>query len=245
MDYLALDLLVSLIEEKRYGVEYQPFVSIKTGEIVGYEALSRFYTQKNQPIAPDLVYASLHKSPLTLFQVEYEQKKLQLEAAPPAPTLFVNVDQDSYFATGSIGDDNPFLKLFDQYADRNITVELIENSELVDVEMSLHMIESLLDHGIETAVDDLFGPRALFSFEVMQLAGFLKLDKSIVENRGNGSLLALVLSIIEYGRISGKKVILEGVETEEDFEFAVQLGVDYVQGFLYKAQFIRAGYKTR
>lgn len=36
-----------------------------------------------------------------------------------------------------------------------------------------------------------------------------------------------------------KKVILEGVETKEDLELAQQIGVDYVQGFLFKDKFQR------
>ncbi|MFQ3313283.1 MAG: hypothetical protein ACI8SC_002489, partial [Colwellia sp.] len=34
----------------------------------------RFYTNDNELIRPDLVYKSLRNSPLTLFQVEYQQK---------------------------------------------------------------------------------------------------------------------------------------------------------------------------
>ena len=48
----------------------------------------------------------------------------------------------------------------------------------------------------------------------------------------------LVTSLIDYAKKSNKQVILEGIETEEDLDFAKKLGVDYVQGFLYRPQFI-------
>jgi EAL domain-containing protein (putative c-di-GMP-specific phosphodiesterase class I) len=43
--------------------------------------------------------------------------------------------------------------------------------------------------------------------------------------------------MINYARNTGKKVILEGVETAEDLRFAKQLNVDFVQGFFYQKQF--------
>ena len=52
--------------------------------------------------------------------------------------------------------------------------------------------------------------------------------------------LLLIKAMIDYARAAGKKTILEGIETQEDFNFAKAINVDYVQGFLFKEQFIRA-----
>jgi EAL domain-containing protein (putative c-di-GMP-specific phosphodiesterase class I) len=49
--------------------------------------------------------------------------------------------------------------------------------------------------------------------------------------------MLLVKSMISYAHSANKKVILEGVETIEDFHFAKKLKVDFVQGFLYRHQF--------
>ncbi len=62
------------MEKQRYAVEYQPIVDISNQEIYAYECLSRFFDAENIPIRPDLVYASLHDSQISLFQVEYQQK---------------------------------------------------------------------------------------------------------------------------------------------------------------------------
>ena len=110
--HLAPAQLLSLMEEKRYGAEYQPIVCVNSNEIFAYEALSRFLDSNNHNIPPDLVYSSLHDNPLSLFQVEFAQKQLQLASAPSSSNLFVNLDQDSYSASGLLKDDNPFVKLF-------------------------------------------------------------------------------------------------------------------------------------
>lgn len=92
---LSRSVLLEIIQSKRFGVEYQPIVDLSTNDIIAYEALSRFYSSEGEAIRPDLVYASLHENPITLFQVEYAQKQLQLEYRPPE-TLFVNLDQDAF-----------------------------------------------------------------------------------------------------------------------------------------------------
>jgi EAL domain-containing protein (putative c-di-GMP-specific phosphodiesterase class I) len=236
--HLSPSTLIELMESRRYGVEYQPIICIKTQEIYAYECLSRFFNKDNSTIRPDLVYSSLHDSPLSLFQVEYQQKKLQLAYAPNKVDIFVNLDQDSYFSTGALESDNPFLKLFKGFEKSKIIVELIENSEINDAIMSLAMIDNLSKNTIHTAIDDLCNPQSMVSMAVIQLVEYIKLDKYVVSNRGNSNFMLLVKSMINYAHSTNKKVILEGVETMEDMQFAKQLNVDFVQGFLYRHLFI-------
>lgn len=240
---LSSTSLISLLENQSYGVEYQPIISLKTNEIFAYEALARFFNKGGQNIRPDLVYAALHNSPLSLFQVEYHQKKLQLDNAPTTGSLFVNLDQDSFFSSGIRGEKNPFRLLFSEFSSnkkssQELTVELIENSELNDAIMSLSMIESLASAGISTAIDDVFNPQCMISTSVIQLVNFVKLDKYVVEKKTDHEFLKLVKCLVSYAQVSNKQVILEGVETENDLLFAKSIGVDFVQGFLYKNQFI-------
>jgi len=231
--------LIELMDNQRFGVEYQPIIDLHNNEVFSYECLARFYDCKNVPIRPDIVYASLHDSPLSLFQVEYQQKKLQLSYAPNHMNIFVNLDQDSYFSSGEIKEKNPFLKLFKEHKSSEIVVELIENSEINDAIMSLSMIDTLTKHHIETAIDDVCNPQSMISTSVIQMVSYIKLDKFVIENKQNKNFMLLVKSIIDYARGAGKKVILEGIETMQDLELAKQLQVDFVQGFYFKRQFIQ------
>ena len=234
---LSAECLIDLIENKRFGVEYQPIISCKSQEIFAYESLSRFYTADNKAIRPDLVYESLHTSPLSLFQVEYQQKKLQLSYAINGYDIFVNLDQDSYFSSGIIDHNNPFLKLFKEFQKSNVVVELIENSEINDAIMSLAMIDNLAKSNIHTAIDDVCNPQSMISTSVIQLVDYIKLDKFVITNKNNRNFMLLVKSIIDYAHNTQKKVILEGVETADDLTLAKQLNCDFVQGFYYRDRF--------
>ncbi|KJZ13924.1 MAG: EAL domain-containing protein [Marinomonas sp.] len=239
MSSLSNQLVLDLLQNKRYGVEYQPIVCVLTGEIIAYEALSRFYTATGESLRPDLVYASLHHNLLSLYQVEYEQKKIQLEHAPLDKTIFVNLDQDAFFASGVTGIDNPFVQLIRSHKQNQVMVELIENSELNDALMSLSMIETLAAYDIGTAIDDLCNPKSMISVSVMQLVDVIKLDKHVVKKADDERFMLFTKKMIEFGRQSDKKIVLEGIETESDLDFARELGVDYVQGYLYRSQFIQ------
>ena len=99
------------------------------------------------------------------------------------------------------------------------------------------MIDNLSKNNIHTAIDDLCNPQSMVSMAVIQLVEYIKLDRYVVTNRSNRNFMLLVESMINYARNTGKKVILEGVETAEDLRFAKQLNVDFVQGFFYQKQF--------
>ena len=229
--------LIELIEAQRYGVEYQPIIDLKSKDIMAYECLARFSDRNNNYIPPDIIYSALHKSPLSLFQVEYQQKILQLDNAPRHSDIFVNLDQDSYFAAKRTDEDNPFLALFKTFRTANIVVELIENSEINDAIKSLDMIDTLANNNINTAIDDVCNPLSMISTSVIQLVDYIKLDKYVVAQKHNREFMLLVKAIIGYAHSAGKKVILEGIETESDIVFARQINADYVQGFLFKKWF--------
>ena len=77
----------------------------------------------------------------------------------------------------------------------------------------------------------------MVSTAVIQLVDYIKLDKYVVNNKSNRNFMLLVKALISYAHSTNKKVILEGIETLEDAEFAKQLNVDFVQGFLYRHLF--------
>ncbi|GIC78680.1 diguanylate phosphodiesterase [Moritella sp. F3] len=239
-------LLLYILKSENYGVEYQPIIALDTLEIFAYEALSRFYDDQSNAIPPDQVYKALHDNPLSLFQVEYAQKKLQLQHAPKNIKLFVNLDQDSYFAYGDDIADlsivtkqlNPFIQLFLDHKDNEVVVELIENSEIIDAKMSINMIKLMASYNIRTAIDDVCNEQSMLSTAVLEQVNFIKFDRFVVLNQHNAQFLLLIRALIAYARAAGKKTILEGVETEGDLLFAKSLNIDYVQGFLFKPQFL-------
>lgn len=232
-------VLLDLIEQRRFGAEYQPVMSIADGTVFGYEALARFYAADGAALLPQRVFDSLHASPLSLFQVEYEIKQLQLAHAPDnGSRLFINIDPDAFFA-GASERSHPLVTLL--HGHPGVIVEIIENSNLNDADISEAMCAAFIGGNIQLALDDIGAPRTMLSLPVMLSVDFLKFDRSWVAHRNDPVRCSALRHLVAFARECGKKTILEGIENEAHFSFATSIGFDYVQGFLYRDLFCQTG----
>ncbi len=233
---ISTSTLIDLIEHNLFGVEYQPLIKSVTGEIHAYEALARFYTSANETISPLHVFSSLHDNPLTLFKIEYQLKKLQIANAPKNSTLFLNLDPDAYIAHSSTGLDNPLLKLL--CLTPGIVVELIENTDSNDARICLELSKILSEYDVSIAIDDIGSPHSMLSIPILTTVDYMKLDKYWLNFRKDKNHSALLKHLVQYAQETGKVTVLEGIESEDDLDFAQQLGVDLVQGYLFREHFI-------
>ncbi len=235
---LPAAVLLDLIRYRRYGAEYQPIVSTETGATVGYEALARFADAAGAPIAPCAVFEALHANPLSLFQVEYDVKRLQIEHAPRGYALFLNLDPHA-FGIGGPGDAaNPLLALFASRTD--MVVEIIENTSVSDAQKGGAMLNAFLAREVPLALDDIGAEGTLIALEVMAAVDYLKFDRAWLRRTADRNTLAMVKAMVGYAREAGKQTVMEGIEDRADLDLARGLGIDYAQGFLFRERFLRA-----
>ncbi|AYH45829.1 EAL domain-containing protein [Azoarcus sp. DN11] len=231
--------LLNLIQERRYGVEYQPLVALADGRVIGYEALARFYASDGGQLSPQQVFDSLHASPLSLFQVEYEMKRLQLAHAPAGDhLLFVNLDPDAFQAGLGEGP-HPLVELLSAHP--GLVIEIIENSSINDAEISHAMTSAFAGTSVGLALDDIGAPATMLSLPILLTVGFLKFDRSWVCHPDDKMRCAALKHLVAFAHDCGKRTVLEGIEDASQLEFAAALGFDYVQGFLYRPLFHHTG----
>lgn len=235
MRNLSASLLLDVLGQQRFGVEYQPLVDTVTGEITAYEALARFYDRSGTTLRTDHVFDALHDSPLTLFQVEHQMKQLQIERAPSG-TLFLNLDPDAYSVAEEAEASHPLLELICQRP--NVVLEIIENSDLSDAKQSARMAEAFSQRQVQLALDDIGAPHSMLSLPLLIQVDCLKFDRNWFARLDCPMYQAALVSLIRYARETGKQTVIEGVETMAHLEKARALGVDLVQGFLYRPLFI-------
>jgi EAL domain-containing protein (putative c-di-GMP-specific phosphodiesterase class I) len=226
--------VLALVLGRRFAVEYQPIVDLRSGETVGHEALSRFFDAQGRPVSPGAVFARLHEEPSLLLYVEAETKRFQLENAPDGP-LHLNIDPDSFHA-GLNGNGNALLDMI-QGHHRPVVVEVIETMSFADARRGRELVRALRERSMPVALDDVGAPDALLSLEALKDADVLKLDASWLARVADPRERAILDAILALARRLGARTILEGVETAAHFELAAALGVDAVQGYLFRAQF--------
>lgn len=215
--------------------EYQPIIEVRSRAVVAHEALARFMAPGGRAVPPGSVFAALHADRRLLFELELHMKRLQIQNAP-GPRVFVNLDPDGY-AAGDGPTGNPMLELLSADAPVDVVVEVIENMQLRDAESSNRMIKALADRGVAVALDDIGAEDALLSIDALFSAGIVKLDRSVLRRLGERRRRAVYEGFVKMASAAGLRTVLEGVETEADLAEAKRLGVDLVQGFLFRPAF--------
>ncbi len=238
----GLDLAVAreVLESASYWTAYEPLVELRSMRVIGYEALARFRRPDGRGVNTGAMFGVLHSDLPLLVRAELSLKEHQLAHAPRAGELFVNLDPDSWDA--GLGDaHNPLLALLAGVR-RRVVIEVIENMDAADAILARDLVATLKSRGLPVALDDVGATNGLLSFEALDEAEVLKFDRSLLRRLGGtGRRRALVEALVRMARQTGARTVLEGVETPRDLALARELGVDLVQGFLFRERTIQVG----
>ena len=227
--------VLALVHGRCFAVEYQPIIDLATGATIAHEALSRFFDEQGRSIPPAAVFAQLHEDPSLLLYVEAETKRIQIEHAPHGP-LHLNVDPDSFHAGRNGRGGNALLDVLQSH-DEQVVVEVIETMSFADARLGREFVRALRARQMVVALDDVGAPDSLLSLETLKEADVLKLDASWLLRIADPRERVILEALLDLARRLGARTVLEGVETAAQLETANALGVDAVQGFLYRGQF--------
>jgi len=229
------------IAEHEIDAHFQPVVDVRTGAIVGAEALARWHHPTQGTLAPDRFLAVAEEAGLVI--------DIGLAVLRHALTEFVawrnsgmlsgiefvsvNLASAQLLVPGfadRVGD------LLDEFgcAGNELSLEVTEASLLADPERSSATLDDLSSRGIGIALDD-YGTRYSPLSYLRQLPFVtIKIDRSyIADLSGSSEDRAVVSAIIGLAHDLGKKVVVEGVEDETQLSQLAEMDADYVQGFLY------------
>ena len=214
---------------------FQPIEDLRSGEIVGYEALARL-RRGDRFLSPAEFLSGLSQDALTnLFRTMLGQAivlRKSLADRGPGPYVSVNVEVPLILADG-------FLDLLRDVLDRHdfipngaIVLELLEGhaaSDFPRMSERLHAIRAL---GIRVALDDIGSAySSLINLRDLPV-DIMKLDQSFARGlRQRPRDMLFVLSLQSLAHSIGKSLVVEGVETVEIRDALRVLGVDLGQGY--------------
>lgn len=227
--------LLDVIFGRRFGVEYQPLVSVQSGQVIGYQATARFWTNTNRLLHTGKMFRCLHRNPLLLFHAEYELKKLQIEKCPATGMLILDLDIDS-FLEGGKDQGNPFLKLFKEHiwAEReDLIINIVENADTADALQSQRMVEMLQEAGISVAMEDIGVRWGMFSIGAFIDARVIRFNGLAMQALDQAAARAALEWMLEAAKRIGVQTILGGIDTPAQLDWARGLGVDCLQGPIF------------
>jgi PAS domain S-box-containing protein len=216
--------LEHVLASRAFHPVFQPIVDLRSREIVGYEALTRF--DSGRP--PDQVFAEAWEAGLG---PAFEHTTLKAAVAqavdlPPGLWLDLNV------SPRRLADPGP-LRDFLEGTGRPLVLEITEHEAVADYAALRAAIEAL-GPDVRVAVDDAGVGVANFGHIVELRPDLVKIDISLVR-RVNAHLgrQALVVGLVHFARSAGFRLVGEGIETQAEARTLAALGVDYGQGFLF------------
>ena len=225
------------IENDELIVHFQPEVDLASGETRRLEALVRWQHPERGLLLPEsfipLARQSALVRPITrhVLDVALRQCRAWHDAGLPVGV-----------AVNLAGRDLADSRLEEEVSDALrrwklepafLELEIPESAVISERERIHQMLARLSDRGVRIAVDDFGSGYASLSHLKQLPVDVLKIDKSFVENVGNGGDDdAIVRSTIDLAHSLGITVVAEGVESEEVLDRLRALGCDLAQGFV-------------
>ena len=144
------------------------------------------------------------------------------------PGLWVSLNVSPALATAIV----PLISALER-ADREIVLEITEHVEIADYRQLLAALE-LVRGKVRLAVDDAGAGYAGLRHILELRPQFVKLDLSLVRHVDTDpARQAMVAGMAHFARNSGCELIAEGIETEEELNELIRLGINLGQGYLF------------
>ncbi|MGB4108177.1 MAG: EAL domain-containing protein [Alphaproteobacteria bacterium] len=232
------------MEQRQLSVYFQPQLDLKTGEIIGAEALLRWWKpdaskQGGVFIPPNDFIPVAEQSGLIVPIGEWVMEISCQAAADWNKKLgknlriAVNVAAAQFIQGDIVNFVQKVLRQTGLPANK-LELEVTESVFMHDIEHTIRTLQSLHALGVELAIDDFGTGYSSLSYLRQFPIDRLKIDQSFIRNALNDQNDASIArTIVRLGHSLNLKVIAEGVETKDHEKFLLAEGCDEVQGYRY------------
>ena len=234
LDHAMRQALVS----GQFRLHYQPQIDLKSGQVIGAEALIRWRDPVLGEVSPVEFIPVAEESGFIIAIGDWVLAQAVRQAAAWRANglempVSINVSALQFQQPDFIDRVADALKGA-SLPPRLLELELTESILIHDAAGALQRLQALEQLGVQMAIDDFgTGYSSLGYLKRFPIAR-LKIDRSFIKNLPDDtSDVAIVNAIIQLGRALNLRVIAEGVETEAQRQFLHDAGCDEFQGFLF------------
>lgn len=230
--------LRSAIEKHELSLVYQPQINLITGQIVGVEALSRWYHPQLGQVPPVDFIATAERIGMIKAHTEWvlntacRQLVVWQNAGFPNLQMAVNISPTHFLDKEIV----PMIRRIIEetgIAPGQLELEVTEGVVQTD-RNNLSIFQDLKNLGIQLAIDDFGTGYSSFASLKHLTVDCLKIDKYFIDDMlTDKEVLFLVTSMIDIGHKLGHGIIAEGVESAEQMEMLKSLGCETVQGYYF------------
>ena len=227
------------LERDEFVLHYQPQVCLRSGRIIGMEALIRWQHPERGLVAPGEFIPLLEETGLIVSVGEWvlrtacAQNSAWLAAGLPPLRVAVNLSARQFRQSGLAAVVNQALQDAG-LAPEHLELEITESIMIQDLQTTITTLHQLHALGIQISIDDFGTGYSSLSYLKRLPISKIKIDQSFVRDictdPDDGAIAHAVISL---GHSLKMQVIAEGVETLEQLEHLRAQGCDEIQGYYF------------
>ena len=222
---------------KEFVLFYQPKVDMRTGELVGLEALIRWDSSSRGLILPNEFIPIIERNSLAI-EVGYwviNEALMQLDcwnSQGVRHRVSVNITSEQLQNGKFFERLKQLFLMYPAVEYEQLELEILESAALEDMGHVAELIDSCSRIGVNFSLDDFGTGYSSLSYLKQLAADTVKIDQSFIRHMfDGGEHVAIVHSIVELSRTFNRRSVAEGVESEAHGNLLLQLGCVYGQGY--------------
>ncbi len=227
------------LERGEFALHYQPLLDLKTGGIIGFEALVRWLHPQRGMVAPSQFIPAAEETGLIgpigewVLREACSQARVWHLAGHPPLQVSVNCSAQQFQQEGFVETVGGILRETGLPANR-LDLEITESVIIQRSEEVIARFQAFDDMGVRISIDDFGTGYSSLSYLKRFAIHQLKIDQSFVRDiSSDPGDAAIVSAIIAISHSLGLEVVAEGVETAEQLAFLRSLGCDAAQGYYF------------
>jgi predicted signal transduction protein with EAL and GGDEF domain len=236
------------LEREEFALHYQPLVDIRSGRIVGAEALLRWSNPELGSVGPEQFIRLAEETGLIVPIGEWalatacRQARIWQAGASKRFRLSVNVSSRQFRGT-TLVDAVARALAASRLPAECLELEITEGLLMDDLPETMATIRALEARGVRLAVDDFGTGYSSLSYLNRFPIDTLKIDRSfthgMITDRAHATLVEAIMAMAHHLNL---RVIAEGVETREQLEFLRARGCDVAQGYYFSTPLPQEGF---
>lgn len=229
------------VERQEFCVYYQPIVALTAGQIVGFEALARWYNPQRGLVPPDEFIPIAEDNGLiipigwAILRMACRQMAAWQAQFPTHLPLAVSVNLSAYqFRQHDLVHQIVRVLEDTRLAPHSLKLELTETALMDNPGLTATMLEQLRELGIQLSMDDFGTGYSSLSYLHRFPVQILKIDRSFISRLDiQGEKTVIVRTILSLAAALGMEVVAEGIETMQQLTTLQQLSCGYGQGYFF------------
>ena len=226
--------LEAALDANELSTVFQPKTDIRSGKLIGFEALSRWVSPELGFVRPDVFVEVAERSGLIeKLTISNLQSVAKIYSQWPGQRVPIAVNLSSVLLSdpGFVEEIKRWLGAWSMPFEA-LVLEVTETALMDTPEQSIEMLHKLNALGIKLAIDDFGTGYSSLAYLKMLPVQELKIDKSFVMNMSqSASDYTIVKSVTDLAYNLKLKVVAEGVEDQKTYHMLLGLGCDFAQGY--------------